>query len=40
VYYTEALETHRRVQGDEHPHTITSIKSLIALYHSWGKPTK
>jgi len=37
-YYVEALETNRRVQGDEHPDTLISINFLIGLYDAWDKP--
>jgi len=26
--------------GDQHPHTIESIKNLIDLYEAWNKPEK
>jgi hypothetical protein len=26
--------------GDNHPHTLESLKNLIELYEAWGKPEK
>ena len=26
--------------GDNHPHTLESLKNLIDLYEAWGKPEK
>lgn len=37
-YSVEALETTRRIQGDTHPDTLWSIRSLIKLYDAWDKP--
>ena len=37
-YSLEALETSRRVLGDEHPHTLWSIKNLIKLFDAMDKP--
>ncbi len=36
----KALETRRRVLGEEHQDTLESIKKLIKLYEAWGKPEK
>jgi hypothetical protein len=35
----EAVESRLKL-GKTHPHTIESIKSLIALYEAWKKPEK
>ena len=37
---TRALEVRRRVLGDEHPDTLTSMSNLALLYENWGKPEK
>jgi hypothetical protein len=34
----DAIEGRRLKLGDEHPHTIESIISLIDIYQAWGKP--
>ena len=39
-YYVEALETQRRILGDEHPDTLVSINALIKLYDAWTSPSK
>jgi non-specific serine/threonine protein kinase/serine/threonine-protein kinase len=38
VYYTEALEMQRRVLGDAHPDTLSTINALAELYEVWEKP--
>jgi tetratricopeptide (TPR) repeat protein len=35
--YLEALNTRRRVLGDEHPSTLTSINNLANLYYQQGR---
>ena len=37
TYYREALEGSRRVLGDDHPLTLTSINNMGGLLHSQGK---
>jgi tetratricopeptide (TPR) repeat protein len=39
-YLLEAVKGRRLKLGDNHPNTIESIKSLIALYEAWNKPEK
>ncbi|MDR3516313.1 MAG: toll/interleukin-1 receptor domain-containing protein [Azospirillaceae bacterium] len=36
--HEQALEIHRRVQGDEHPDTLTSINNLAVTLFALGKP--
>jgi hypothetical protein len=36
-FYREALETRRRVLGEEHPHTLVSIGNMGVLLHRQGK---
>jgi tetratricopeptide (TPR) repeat protein len=36
-YYVEALETRRRVLGDEHPNTLNSIGNMGNLLYMQGK---
>ena len=37
MHYTEALETSRRVHGDEHPSTLDSITNMVSLLMNQGK---
>jgi hypothetical protein len=34
----EAVDGRLLKLGDQNPHTIESIKNLIALYEAWNKP--
>ncbi len=36
-YYVEALETRRRVLGNEHPSTLASINNMGSLLYKQGK---
>ena len=38
--FLETLEISKRVLGEEHPDTLSSMNSLVVLYQRWGKPEK
>ena len=36
----KVIEGRRLKLGETHPHTLESMKNLIALYEAWNKPAK